>query len=117
MPSRIERIETIRAFDQDVKVLKRKHYDLELMLEPIRAIVDGDHELLASRFRDHALTGEWTGYRELHITGDWLLVYFIDDGGLVLVLTRAATHDELYSSKSPKKIIKTYRQVPRRRFR
>ncbi len=26
---------------------------------------------------DHALTGEWIGRRELHITPDWLLIYKI----------------------------------------
>ena len=87
------------------------------MLEPIEAIVEGNHDLLVSRYRDHALTGDWAGYRELHVTGDWLLVYFIDDGGLVLVLTRTATHDELYSARSPRKIIRTYRRAPRRRLR
>lgn len=116
MPSRIERIETVRAFDQDVKSLKRRHRDLSLMLAPIRAIVDGDREALV-RYRDHALTGDWSGYRELHVAADWLLVYFIDDGGLILVLTRTSSHDELYSAKTPRKLIKAYRQSPRRRFR
>ena len=36
--------------------------------------------LLSSRaerpesYRDHALQGEWNGYRDLHIEPDWLLI-------------------------------------------
>ncbi|KAB7788599.1 type II toxin-antitoxin system YafQ family toxin [Bifidobacterium cebidarum] len=116
MPSRIQRITTIRAFDQDVKTLKKKHVDVKRMLPAIHAIVDGDQDLLAMKYRDHALTGNWNGYRELHIEGDWLLVYFIDGDGLVLVLTRTSTHDELYSGKTTRKLIKTYKDAMRRDF-
>lgn len=115
MPSRIERIEVIREFEQDAKSLKKKHRNLRLMLEPIRAIVEGDKDKLAG-YDDHGITGDWSGYRELHVQGDWLLVYFIDDGGLVLVLTRTASHDELYAAKTSRKLIKGYRTAPRRPF-
>ena len=30
---------------------------------------------LPERYRDHALQGDWKGYRDLHIEPDWLLVY------------------------------------------
>ena len=116
MPSRIRRIATIKAFDQDVKALKKKHVALGRLLAPIQAIVDSDRDLLSTRYRDHALTGNWSGYRELHIEGDWLLVYFIDGDGLVLVLTRTSTHDDLYSSRATKKLISSYREAPRHGF-
>ena len=40
--------------------------------------------------RDHPLTGDWVGYRECHIQSDWLLVYLIENGVLVLAQARTA---------------------------
>ena len=119
MPSRISRIATIGAFGRDVKTLK-KHVELGRMLAPIQAIVDGARDLLSTKYRDHSLTGNRSGRREIHIEGDWLPVYFIDDDGLVLVLvlalTRTSAHDDLYSSQATKKLILGYRETPRHGF-
>ena len=53
-------------------------------------------EPLPEKYRDHALSGKWKGYRECHVTPDWLLVYRkTDDGKLLLILTRLASHSEL----------------------
>ena len=53
-------------------------------------------EPLPPKHRDHALSGDWIGYRECHITPDWLLVYQkLDNGELLLVLSRMASHSEL----------------------
>lgn len=116
MPSRVQQIETIQAFLQDAKALKKKHVSWKKMLPSIQAIVDGDDQLLSTKYRDHALTGSWSGYRELHIEGDWLLVYFIDGDGLVLVLTRTSTHDELYSTRTSKQQIRQYKYAERQSF-
>ena len=48
---------------------------------------------------DHPLKGEWAGYRECHVGGDFLLIYEVDDaagksGGVTFV--RAGTHSELF---------------------
>ena len=47
------------------------------------------------KYKDHALTGSYTGCRECHITPDWLLIYEIVDEELVLYLTRTGTHSDL----------------------
>lgn len=104
----ISRIVTVSAFDKDVKRLKRKRYRMELMLQAVAAIVEGNRQVLSTQHRDHALTGDWKGYRELHISADWLLIYCIEGKGLVLVLTRTASHDDLYSQRTPGKTIKSY---------
>jgi len=53
-------------------------------------------EPLPAKHRDHALTGNWDGFRECHITPDWLLVYRkLDNGELLLVLTRLTSHSKL----------------------
>lgn len=50
MPSRVQQIETIQAFLQDVKALKKKHVSWKKMLPSIQAIVDGDDQLLSTKY-------------------------------------------------------------------
>lgn len=35
-------------------------------------------QLLSTKYRDHPLTGNWKGYREIHIEGDWLVIYRVE---------------------------------------
>ena len=45
---------------------------------------------------DHALIGNYHGYRECHIQPDWLLIYKIEDQKLLLTLVRTGTHSDLF---------------------
>ncbi|MBQ8508363.1 MAG: type II toxin-antitoxin system YafQ family toxin [Clostridia bacterium] len=51
---------------------------------------------LDEKYHDHALTGNYTGFRECHLAPDWLLVYEIDHGQLVLTLSRTGSHSDLF---------------------
>ena len=53
-------------------------------------------ESLPEDYRDCNLSGNWSGFRECHIQPDLLLIYRIDDDILVLTLTRAETHNDLF---------------------
>ena len=44
---------------------------------------------------DHALKGDWEGFRECHIKPDWLLIYEKPKG--MLVLARTGSHSELFN--------------------
>lgn len=50
---------------------------------------------LPEKNKDHALTGNWNGYRECHIQSDWLLVYEIIEDRLILSLTATGSHSDL----------------------
>jgi mRNA interferase YafQ len=81
------------AFLRDVRRLKRKHYDLTKMDAALDALLAQDSDLLTTRYRDHALKGNLKGFRELHIEGDWLLVYEVTKTALTLTLIRTGSHD------------------------
>ena len=49
---------------------------------------------LTEKYRDHALVGEWMGYRECHIKPDLLLIYKKPDTK-TLRLARLGSHSEL----------------------
>ena len=51
---------------------------------------------LPDKNRDHALTGDYIGFRECHIRPDWLLVYRVDGEDLILFLFRTGTHTDLF---------------------
>lgn len=65
------------------------------LLEEVVTIL-ANQQLLPDRYRDHSLSGNYSGYRECHILPDWLLIYKIFQDRLVLVLTRTGTHSDLY---------------------
>ena len=53
-----------------------------------------DEEELDPALKDHPLTGNWKDHRELHIEPDWLLIYKIAGG--YLILARTGSHAELF---------------------
>ena len=81
------------AFSRDLKRIKKRGYDLSRLESVVDTLQAGD--TLAPNFKDHALSGNWTGFRECHIQPDWLLVYRIYEDRLLLVLTRTGSHSDL----------------------
>jgi len=79
-------------FKKEVKKAARQQKDMRKLsaaIELLRA-----EEPLPERNLDHALTGSFVGHRECHLSPDWLLVYKIEGGTLVLV--RTGSHSELF---------------------
>ena len=88
----LREVVTTSAFERDIKRLRKRGKDMERL----RAVVDTlrrGHPLL-SRHRDHALSGDWQGFRDCHVEPDWVLVYRIDED--VVYLTRTGTHSDLF---------------------
>ena len=85
-------------FKRDYKKAMKRHLDIDLLDSIIRVLSRG--ETLPEKHRDHELTGNWTGYRECHIQPNWLLVYRIDDGVLVLTLARTGTHSDIFGKRA-----------------
>lgn len=63
------------AFKKDFKRIKKRGYDIRLLENVIENLASGVK--LDERYRDHALGGDWGGFRECHIAPDWLLIYQI----------------------------------------
>ena len=81
-------------FKKDYKLAMKRHLDIELLDDIIRALSRG--ETLPEKNKDHELSGDWAGHRECHIQPDWLLVYRIEGDILVLTLARTGTHADLF---------------------
>ena len=76
-------------FKKDLKAVIKRGYDVSLLDSVVGLLVEGKE--LPEKKKDHALSGNWIGHRECHVTPDWLLVYKVDTNILVLTLTRTGT--------------------------
>lgn len=81
-------------FKKDYKLAMKRHMNMDLIDDVIRKLANGED--LPENNRDHELSGNWKGFRECHIMPDWLLIYKVNDGLLVLTLTRTGTHSDLF---------------------
>ena len=82
-------------FKKDAKRAEKQGKDITLMKAAIDLLAsDGP---LPDKFHDHALTGNWDGFRECHIAPDWLLIYMKEKDILVLTLSRTGSHSELFN--------------------
>ena len=90
-------IERSSAFKRDYKRAKatpRHSKDVDSRVSTVVALLLSDR-VLPQNTRDHALTGDWAGYRECHIKPDLLLIYRKPDAGS-LRLARLGSHSELF---------------------
>ena len=88
------RIRYHTSFKKDYKKVVKRGYDTKLLENIIQKLAKG--EQLSEKNKDHLFSGDYSGCRECHITPDWLLIYEIDHGELILYLTRTGTHSDLF---------------------
>ncbi len=81
-------------FKKDLRLAVQRGKRIEKLTQIIEWLCAGTP--LPPRCRDHALTGNYSGFRDCHIEPDWILIYRIDDEKLVLVLSRCGSHSDLF---------------------
>ena len=81
-------------FRRDYQRAYKRGYNLDLLEAVVEVLASG--EQLSDKYRDHILTGNWFGYRECHVTSDWLLIYKIEENLLILTLARTGSHSDLF---------------------
>lgn len=87
-------VKPTNQFKRDYKLALKRNLDVALLEKAIAVLAMGDP--LPEKYRDHNLSGRWSGHRECHILPDWLLIYRIEDNVLVLTLARTGTHSDLF---------------------
>lgn len=83
-------------FKREYKLARKRGFDPNRLAEIVTLLANGIP--LPEKNRDHALSGNWIGYRECHILPDWLLIYRLEEDILVLTLTRTGTHSDLFQN-------------------
>lgn len=72
-------------FKKEVKKAEKQQKDMRRLRDVID-MLQSEAPLPENNF-DHALTGNYVGHRECHISPDWLLIYKIEKAYLILVRT------------------------------
>ncbi len=80
------------TFKKDIKRLQKRAKNMD----KLKAVIDKllNNQPLENKYKDHALIGNWKGYRDCHIEPDWLLIYKITENCLYLV--RTGSHSDLF---------------------
>lgn len=81
-------IKTSKQFDRDFRKVKLS----TALVEVLSCLSRG--EVLQAKYKDHALTGNWNGWRDCHVANDLVLIYKID--GEILHLARLNSHSEVF---------------------
>lgn len=80
-------------FKRDLRQCAKRQLDLtrlQAVIDTLRAPA-----ALPAQNRDHDLTGNYSGFRECHVSPDWLLIYRVD--GNALLLARTGSHSDLFN--------------------
>jgi mRNA interferase YafQ len=88
------KIYTTNRFEKDLKLCKKRNYNLNLLKEVIDLLqIDGK---LPIKYKSHKLSGDYADCWECHIKADWLLVWKQNDDELTLLFTNTGTHSDLF---------------------
>jgi mRNA interferase YafQ len=90
----IERSSAFKRDYQRTKATPRHRKDVDSLVSTVVELLLSDRVLPESN-RDHALSGDWAGYRECHVKPDLLLIYRKVDAR-ILRLARLGSHSELF---------------------
>ena len=85
---------TTTQFRKDLKRIKKRG----LNLNSLKFVLDTlqKQEPLPLKYREHALVGNYKGFRECHIEPDWLLIYTVSSEKLILTAARTGSHSDLF---------------------
>ncbi len=88
------KLNTTKQFERDYKLCKKRGLNLDL-IHHVFGLLETDGDLLA-KYKAHKLSGNYAGFLECHIQGDWLLVWSKDETKKEMFLTRTGTHSDLF---------------------
>lgn len=79
-------------FKKDIKKIEKQGKDIEKLKTVVTMLIL--QKPLPIKYKDHVLRGNWTGFRELHIESDWLLIYKVY--GNKIRFERTGSHSALF---------------------
>ena len=87
-------LELTRQYLKDLKLARKRGLDESKLNEIILKLISGEE--LPYKNHDHALAGNYKGFRECHISPDWLLIYSREETIRIVTLVRTGTHSDLF---------------------
>ncbi len=90
----IYQVKYTTAFKKSYKLMKKRGLDIDKLDTVVDVLRQGGQ--LDEKYRDHALSGRYSGFRECHIEPDWLLIYLIENEVITLTLVDTGSHSDLF---------------------
>ena len=87
-------IEFSGQFKKDFKLCKKRNYNLAL-IETVFDLLK-EHGELPPKYKAHVLSGNYSGYWECHVKGDWLMIWLQNNEKKTIYLDRTGTHSDLF---------------------
>lgn len=87
-------LEFTNQYLKDLKLARKRGLDEGKLNEVLLILISG--ESLPAKYKDHLLIGNYSGFKECHISPDWLLVYSIESTLKIVTLVRTGTHSDLF---------------------
>jgi mRNA interferase YafQ len=81
-----------KAFLKDYATVRLTDTQFEKLISYLNHL--REESLLPPESKDHALKGDWKGFRECHLGGDMLLAYTIEDD--TVILARIGSHSQIF---------------------
>ena len=88
------KLQVTTQFKKDYKKCEKRGLDMKLLQDVLGMLLN--EQPLPDKHHDHALVGNYSGFRECHIMPDWLLIYMIQKDVLILTASRTGTHSDLF---------------------
>ena len=82
----------VSQFKKDYKRCLKRGCDVEALHGIIEQLSAG--KKLDTKYKDHALLGEYKDCRECHLEPDWLLIYRLTESEVILI--RTGKHSDLF---------------------
>lgn len=79
-------------FKKDLERMKKRGKNRDEFLVVLTLLQSG--AAIPPKYKDHALTGNWLGYRDVYVENDWLLIYEATEESVFLA--RTGTHSDLF---------------------
>lgn len=90
----MSKIKVTNKFKKDIERIKGRNWDVKKIKQVIKKLRSGE-KLNQTRYKPHKLYGSYEGCWECHVKDDWLLVWFFNEEG-DLVLVRTGSHSDLF---------------------
>lgn len=90
----IYELEFTNQYLKDLKLARKRGLDEDKLNDIILKLISGQE--LPPKNHDHALTGNYRGFRECHISPDWLLIYSRENSVKIVTLVRTGSHSDLF---------------------
>ena len=86
-------IKTSSKFRKELKKIANRTSVISEVNKVIGLLASG--QPIPKDYKDHALTGNWAGFRDLHVAWDVVLIYsYLDDGSVQL--ERIGSHSNIF---------------------